>query len=65
MANRLVGNRELAKVVPSHFRADLDLVERLAVVDTNDRTNHLRHDDHVSEVGLDGLWLLTIFQTLL
>jgi hypothetical protein len=38
--------------------ADLDLVEGLAVVDTNDAADHLRHDDHVTEVGLDNLGLL-------
>lgn len=27
-------------------------------VDTNDRTNHLRDDDHVSQVSLDHSWLL-------
>lgn len=36
---------------------DFNSVEGLAVVDTDDATNHLRNDDHVTEVGLDTLWL--------
>jgi hypothetical protein len=32
---------------------DLDTVELLAIVDTDDRTDHLGDDDHVAEVGLD------------
>ena len=32
---------------------DFDTVERLAVVDTDDRADHLGDDDHVTEVGLD------------
>lgn len=42
----------------NHFRLDLDLVELLAGVDTNDASNHLGDDNHVSEVGLDEVGLL-------
>lgn len=45
--------RELSEVVACHLRLDLDGVEYLAVVDTNDAANHLRNDNHVTEVGLD------------
>ena len=37
---------------------DLDLVESLAVVHTNDAANHLGDDDHVAKVSLDDLRLL-------
>jgi len=36
-----------------HLRLNFDRVEDLAVVDTDDATNHFRDDDHVTEVGLD------------
>merc|ERR1711976_1052137 len=41
-----------------HFGLDLNTVERLAVVDTHHRHNHLRHNKHVPEVGLDPLGAL-------
>jgi len=44
--------------VTNHLRLDLDVVELFARVDTNDAANHLRHDDHVSEVSLDRVRLL-------
>lgn len=37
---------------------DFNLVESLAVVDTNNATSHLRNDDHVSQVCLDDIWFL-------
>jgi len=54
----LVGDRELAKVVADHLRLDFDLVEFLAGVDANNRTDHLWHDDHVAEMCLDQVGLL-------
>ena len=59
MLDRLVRDGELCEVVANHLRLDLNLVEGLAIVDTDDATNHLRHNDHVAEVGPDGLWLFT------
>ena len=44
--------------MPNHLRLDLDLVELLAGVDTNDASNHLGDDNHVSEVSLDEVRLL-------
>ena len=41
-----------------HLGLDLDLVELLAGVDTNDGTDHLGDDDHVTEVSLDEVGLL-------
>ena len=42
----------------NHLRLDLDLVELLAGVDTDDGSDHLWDNDHVAEVGLDEVWLL-------
>lgn len=53
-----VGDGELTKVHANHLGLDLNGGEGLTVVDTNDGTNHLGEDDHVSEVGLDNSGLL-------
>lgn len=42
----------------NHLRLDLHLVELLARVDGNDAANHLGDDNHVAEMGLDGVGLL-------
>jgi hypothetical protein len=59
MLHRLVGKGELSKVVANHFRLDLNLVEGLAIVNSDDTSNHLRNNDHVAEMGPHRLWLLT------
>jgi len=60
----LVGDGELCKIVANHLRLDLNLVEGLAIVDTNNASNHLRDNDHVAEMGLHWLWLLTSWSIL-
>ena len=40
------------------FHLNLDLVEGLAVVDTNHAANHLGDDDHVAKMRFDGSGLL-------
>ena len=42
----------------NHLGLDLNLVELLTGVDTDDGTDHLGDDDHVTEVGLDEVGLL-------
>ena len=42
----------------NHLRFDFDLVEFLAGIDTDDTANHLRNDDHVSEVCFDEVGFL-------
>ena len=59
VANGAVCDGELTKVVTDHLGLDLDLVELGAVVDTDDRADHLGDDDHLAQVRLDGLGLLT------
>jgi len=49
---------ELSQVVANHLRLDLNLVELLAGVDTDDGTDHLGDNDHVTEVGLNEVGLL-------
>jgi hypothetical protein len=44
--------------VADHLGLDLDLVELLARVDTDDAADHLGDNDHVTEVGLDEIGLL-------
>jgi hypothetical protein len=44
--------------VADHLGLDLDLVELLAGVDTDDAANHLGDNDHVTEVSLDEVGLL-------
>lgn len=58
MSNWSVGDRELTQVVTNHLWSNLNLVENLTVVNTNNGANHLWDDNHVSQVGLDGSWLL-------
>lgn len=42
----------------NHLGLDLNLVELLSGVDTDDAADHLRDNDHVTQVGLDELGLL-------
>jgi hypothetical protein len=42
----------------NHLGLNFNLVELLSGVDTNDATNHLRNDDHVSKMCLDEVGLL-------
>lgn len=49
----------------NHLGLDFDLVELLSRVDTDDGANHLRDDDHVTEVGLDEVRLLVRLGLLL
>ena len=41
-----------------HLGLDLNLVELLSGVDTDNAANHLWDNNHVSEVSLDKIWLL-------
>ena len=47
----LVRDGELPKVVPDHLRLDLDLVEGLAVVYTNNGSSHLGDNDLILALG--------------
>lgn len=58
VGNGSVSDGELSQVVANHLGLDLNLVEHLTVIDTNNGSNHLGEDHHVSEVGLDDSGLL-------
>ena len=58
MLDRLVADRELTQIMPHHLGFDLNLIELLPRVDSNDAAYHLWHNNHVPEVCLDQVWLL-------
>lgn len=57
----LVRDGEFSKIMANHFRLDLNLIEGLAVIDSNYAANHLRYNNHVSQVGSHWLRLLTLW----
>lgn len=59
VANWLVRDRVLGQIVSQHIWLNLYLIECLSIVYTDDATNHLWYDDHVSQVRADWLWLFT------
>ena len=60
VANRLVGHGVFSEVITNHVSLDFDCVPVLSRVDFADGADHLGHDDAVSQVSLDRLWLLTM-----
>jgi len=54
----LVCDGELAEVVANHFWLDFNLVEFLSRVDADDASNHLRNDNHITQMCLDEIRLL-------
>jgi len=60
-----VGESEFGEVVTDHFTLNFDVLEGVTVVDGNDGSDHLGHDDHITEVGADGRGLLTDLGELL
>ena len=64
VANRLVSHGEITEIFTNHVCLDFDGVPVLAGVDFADRSNHLGHDDGITEMGLDWLGLLTIWSFL-
>lgn len=57
-SNNVLRDGELSQIVTNHLGLDFDLVEFLARVDTDDGADHLRDNNHVTEVGLDEVGLL-------
>lgn len=54
----ILRDREFSQVVSNHLGLNLNLVELLSRVDTDNATNHLRNDNHVSQMSLDKIRLL-------
>jgi len=68
VANHLWLDFDLVKFLQSDERRVLYLhgIEaHLSRVDTNHATNHLRDDNHVTQMGLDEIWLLIWLRLLL
>lgn len=65
MANWLVSEGELGQEMTNHVSLNLDWVPVLATIYIDDRVAHLGHNDAVSQVRLDCLWLLTCWNILL
>lgn len=57
-ARNILCDGEFTKVVANHLGLDLNLVELLSGVDTDDAADHLGDNDHVTQVGLDEVGLL-------
>ena len=64
VANWLVGHGVLSEVVTDHVSFDFNWVPILAGVDFADGGHHLWHDDAITEVSLDWLWLLSKWSIL-
>ena len=60
VANGLVGHGVFTEVVTDHVSLDLNGVPVLSGVDLSNGTDHLGHDDAVSEMCLDGLGLFAM-----
>lgn len=58
MLHRLIADTELPQIEAHHLRLDLHLIELLPAVDANHAADHLRHDNHIAEMGLDQIRLL-------
>lgn len=58
MLNRLIRDRKLAQIESHHLGLDLHLVELLPRVNPNNGANHLRHNNHVPQMGFDEVRLL-------
>ncbi len=56
--DRLVCDGELSQIMSDHFWLDFNLVECLAIVNTDIGVRHFRDNDHVSQVSLDDSRLL-------
>ncbi|PPE01155.1 hypothetical protein GOBAR_DD01825 [Gossypium barbadense] len=59
MLNGLVRNGKLGKVMADHFRLDFNLVECLAIVHTDNASNHFGYNNHIPQVGSDWFWFLS------
>ena len=55
----LVGDSELSEVSSNHVEFNLNRLVVPSVVNTDESSNHIWHDNSVSESGLDELGLLT------
>jgi hypothetical protein len=59
MSDWVVCDCELSQEMTDHVVLDFDNVEFLSIVDANDGANHFRNDNHVPEMTLNNIWLLS------
>ena len=59
MSNWLVSEGVLGQEMSDHISFDFNGVPIFSTVAVNNRSAHLWHDDGISEMSLDTLWLLT------
>lgn len=60
MLHRSISKRELAQVVTNHLSLNLNVVEVVTIVHTNNTSNHLRNNNHVTEMSLHRLRTLIL-----
>ena len=60
MLHRSISKRELAQIVTNHLSLDLNVVEVVTIVHTNNTSNHLRNNNHVTEMSLHRLRTLIL-----
>jgi len=58
MLHRFVCDAKLSEVVSNHLRLDLNLVESFSLVNSDNASNHLWENNHVSKMSLHTLRLL-------
>ena len=56
---RLVSEGKLTEVSADHIELDFNVVECFAIVDCDVVSNHFGKDNSITEVSLDGDWLLS------
>ena len=64
MSDWSIRHGEFSKIMTDHVRFDLHSVELFARIDLYDGSDHARHDDAVSQVSSDSLWLLSFNTSL-
>ena len=57
--DRFISDTEFTQIMTNHFRFDFDLVEGLSVVDTDNTSNHLWYNQHITQMSLYNRWFLT------
>lgn len=60
MLHRSISKRELAQVVTNHLSLNLNVVEVVTIVHTNNTSNHLRNNNHVTKMSLHRLRTLIL-----
>jgi len=65
MPDRLVGDSEFSKVHSNHLRPHLNSAKHLSVVNSDNGSNHLRYNNHITKMGLNTTGLFTRSSLLL